>query len=213
MPRKNPMAELPNMTRILVYTIVVLLIQANVASASHPYHVSLTEVRWNPTSGNFEVALCVWPGDLELALARHTNSSVDLQTVANLDAKLSQYVAEHFSIHRIPVQNPISRVTGSRKNAELNLAPTQLVSQVSDIRWVGHELDLKQAWLYFEIPGTTEVNTWRVENHFFNELNEDQINRIQLSVGREVVAVDLNRKQPVYDFSTNQSAKRTHRIP
>jgi hypothetical protein len=75
--------------------------------ASHPYHVSHAEVNWNEASGNFEVALCVWPADLEKALKGDTGKSVDLDEVENLDQLLEAYIGKKFRITNAPMDRKI----------------------------------------------------------------------------------------------------------
>lgn len=65
---------------------------------SHPYHVSMAEVNWNPTSGKFEVALCVWPSDLEKALGEQEGRTIDLAKEPNIDQMMQAYVAKCFFI-------------------------------------------------------------------------------------------------------------------
>lgn len=127
----------------------------------HPYHVSLTEVEWNPDTGNLEVAMQVWPADLEKGLAKHLERPVDLDREAELDARLADYLATRFSVRQ-----------GDRRLS---------------IRWAGHERDLKQAWLYFEIVDVRPNDEFIMEQRLFHDLNEDQINHVNAQLGRSEV--------------------------
>ena len=186
---------------------------------AHPYHVSRTELNWNPKTGNFEVALCLWPADLEKALSRDQGKSIDLDKVENLDEMLKAYIEKKFFIRGI-----VKSADSKADSADETITPT--------VRWVGHEKDMKQAWLYFEVVvdktdvkaevvsetdktasafkpvkaniktkgnveteagNTTEAKKqshasetkWTVENRAFFELNEDQLNYIQITVGKK----------------------------
>ena len=139
--------------------------------ASHPYHVSHAEVNWNAKSGNFEVALCVWPADLEKALKADTGKSIDLDEVEDLDLLLESYVGKKFRIAS----------GGGQADAKKPAA--------AQIRWVGHERDLKKAWLYFEISGDPSVRQWKIENRVFFELNEDQLNHVDFKYGNTAKVV------------------------
>ncbi len=170
----------------------VALVAAVVSSpadcqASHPYHVSHAEVNWNETSGNFEVALCVWPADLEKALKGDTGKSVDLDEVENLDQLLEAYVGKKFRITSANGQ--------ADSNSEKPVAPS--------IRWVGHERDLKKAWLYFEISGDKTIRKWKIENRVFFELNEDQLNHVDFKYGKsaKVVVSRLGQTANLVDVS------------
>jgi len=72
------------------------------AEPPHPYHVSLAEVNWNPKSQKFEVALCLWPADLEKALARQTGRPIDLAKEPEVDRLLEAYVSKRFIIRSTP---------------------------------------------------------------------------------------------------------------
>ena len=170
----------------------VALVAAVVSSpadcqASHPYHVSHAEVNWNETSGNFEVALCVWPADLEKALKGDTGKSVNLDEVENLDQLLEAYVGKKFRITSANGQ--------ADSNSEKPVAPS--------IRWVGHERDLKKAWLYFEISGDKTIRKWKIENRVFFELNEDQLNHVDFKYGKsaKVVISRLGQAANLVDVS------------
>ncbi|MEM7784098.1 MAG: DUF6702 family protein [Planctomycetota bacterium] len=154
--------------RLACFSIVLGLTAVGNLLASHPYHVSYAEVEWNAKSGNFEVALCVWPEDLEKALAKQTQSVVDLDKLENLDTLAQDYLEKRFLILKESDLSEPSKVDAEK--------PTT-------IRWVGHELALKKVWLYFEIKGDTAESDWNIQNLAFKEINEDQENHIQLTLG------------------------------
>ncbi len=158
----------------IVAIVLVLLGLSGAVVASHPYHVSLAEIELNSKTGNFEVALCVWPADLEKALAIQLDKPVDLDKLSDLDRHLAAYVSRHFQI-------------------------MNLKGQPADIRWVGHQKDLKKAWLYFEVKTGQEQNNWTLENRVFFELNEDQSNQVNLKIGDK-------KRSLVYSIDTSKHA-------
>jgi hypothetical protein len=155
--------------------------------ASHPYHVSRAEMNWNPNSGNFEVALCLWPADLEKAIGIDQGQPVDLDKVENLDAMLQQYIAKKFLVRAAPAEGAAAQ----QPNA--------------NIRWVGHEKTMKEAWLYFEIKGEQAPAKWTIENRVFFELNDDQLNQIQLTNVEKFGAVICARSQAKHGFTTRKT--------
>lgn len=148
--------------RLSKFALTILLAScfASTVAATHPYHVSLAEIELNPKTGNFEVALCVWPADLEKAIALQIDESIDLDTIEKLDEHLATYVSKHF------------RILGGK-------------GEQANIRWVGHEKDLKKAWLYFEVQTEKSKADWTLENRIFFELNEDQSNQVNLKIGKK----------------------------
>ena len=93
-------------TLLLIFVLVTIgTISSSVVVAvepPHPYHVSLAEVNWNPESQKFEVALCLWPADLEKALAQQTGRPIDLAKEPDVDRLIETYVAKRFMIHSTP---------------------------------------------------------------------------------------------------------------
>ena len=143
--------------------VLVLSVQA---WASHPYHVSKSEVEWNSKTGNFEVAMCVWPADLEKALSAKAGKPVDLDKVEDLDGLLKAYVESKFIMQK-------SVAVGKKEGA-------------ASLRWVGHEKNNKEAWLYFEVNGDKSPSDWTLKNKIFCELNEDQLNQIQFTINGDL---------------------------
>ncbi len=170
--------------------------------ASHPFHVSSAEVNWNSKTGNFEVALCVWPADLEKAIARQQAKSVDLDEVGNADELMQQYIASRFQILR-----------SSDGAAKEGSTPAEPQTATPAFRWVGHEMDLKKAWLYFEIPGDEQPDQWQIENRVFFELNEDQMNQVQVTGNGRILAADsLSVENRRIEFETVRELHRDVRL-
>lgn len=157
-------------------TLVAALVTPGVCLGSHPYHVSNAEINWNPRSGNFEVALCVWPADLEKALAKDQQRVIDLDQVADLDKLIHNYVQKKFLIRPVVAED-----SGDANSRQKKSGPMQ--PEVASIRWVGHEHDLKTAWLYFEVEGGKQGGQWTFENRLFFEFNSDQLNHVEVTVG------------------------------
>ena len=160
--------------------ICVLSFLSSPLAASHPYHVSFAEVEWNPKTGNFEVGLCVWPADLEKAISKMENRSVDLDKEAELSAICKAYVVSRFRI-----------VSDKGRGGEL--------------RWVGEQVDLKQAWLYFEITGDQNPGNWKIDNRVFFELNSDQLNQIQVKTGSSRTTFASTIETKCFPFETKLS--------
>ena len=198
--------------------LVLILMVASVATGEqprHPNHISLAEVEYNQQSGNFEVALCVWPTDLEQVLQRQQGRLVDLQKepAADLDSMIARYIDAKF---RIRPRNKATRMVkaSQAKSAEESVkqSDTQRKPTVSEadndrkgltIRWVGHQASLKQVWLFFEVPGATAQHDWTIENRIFFELNDDQINQIQWTRGEQIKTLVCEPNDPRQAMTTD----------
>ncbi|MEL7495995.1 MAG: DUF6702 family protein [Planctomycetota bacterium] len=216
--------------RIAVLVSVCLsayLIAAAGEPATHPYHVTYTEIAFNPKSGNFEVALCVWPTDLETVLTKQESQPVDLDKTKNLDAMMERYIAKRFLVKPAvtqtspdsssePVDVPAdkqpdldkdqatSKSTTAAKSSTKSSNTSKTDSQtpnsdsekqatnrenearpVSSIRWVGHEQERRHVWMYFEVRGDANQLRWTLENRVFTEVNDDQLNHVQWTIGKK----------------------------
>lgn len=155
--------------------LALLLCGSSIAQASHPFHVSLSEIERNSTTGNFEVSLCIWPADLEKALSRMEDKSLDLDQVENLDELISQYLNKTVQF---------TSADGTR----------------AKIRFVGHEMDLQKGWLYFEVQTGKKAQAWNYRNQVFFELNDDQINHFNFKAPKQLISKACTVDQPAYDL-------------
>ncbi|MEM7455555.1 MAG: DUF6702 family protein [Planctomycetota bacterium] len=176
------------------------LIFASPAFASHPYHVSLTEMEWNEQSGKFEVALCVWPADLEQALRLQEGRPIDLDAETDLDDLLTRFVESGFQVTQ-------ENVAPEHKQVVTALAAAGLVISVAEkktgrIQWAGYEINNKEAWLYFEVAGLNNPEHCQIENHVMFELNDDQMNHVNFtaaSIMSNVVCTPDQRRKSLME--------------
>ncbi len=128
-------------------------------ATAHPSHSSIAEADWNAVTGRLEVALQLNPVDLERALRRVAKRPLDLDKSAGIERHLRDYLAMSFVVR------------------QANGKPAQHV-------WVGHEINLKNAWLYFEVPLPAGPENTTFAAGYFLELQPDQTNTIHFRVGR-----------------------------
>lgn len=141
---------------IAFLTLLHLLVPypAVVTKIGHPFHVSVAEMEYNPETQCLEVALRVWPEDLEQALQNESAEKVTLEDTG-IDDKIAAYLGKNI------------RISPDGKNpCELN--------------WIGKELEIKQAWLYFEVKTGVPPEDFSFSNTLFFELHPDQINIFNL---------------------------------
>ncbi len=128
----------------------------NALANAHPFHVSLAEVEWNKKSQSLEVALRVWPGDIESVLRQREGKRIDLDTTSKIDDLLTAYLTEKLRFF-----------AGGQKSKD---------AKPLAIKWVGKEVNTKEAWLYFEVPFSDPNQTLSIENRLLFELLPDQQN-------------------------------------
>ena len=165
-------------TRVLLLTLSCLL-SVGRSAAAHPGHSSIAEAEWNAKTGRLEIALQVNPIDLERALGRLADRPIDLDKSAGVDRLLQKYLARSF-FAREP----------DGKQAKLI--------------WVGHEVDAKDVWLYFEVPLKKGLENVTFGSAFLLELLPDQANTINFRVGKLRKSLTFTADQLEAVFRTSQ---------
>jgi hypothetical protein len=117
--------------------------------------VTLAEAEYNVETARLEVALQVSPLDLQRALSLHLDRRVDLDREPELERFVVGYLRKVFTVF----------------DAEGREAP---------VHWVGMQLDLRDAWLYFEVELPAGIEGAVISNRTFFELEERQVNTVNL---------------------------------
>ena len=145
--------------RMIFSSMIIVAMAVAPASAMHPFHITIAEADYNAESGRLEVALRIYnPGDLEEALGLRAGERVNLETTEGVDDLIAEYLDEHLIVERPDGEKAM-------------------------IEWVGKEVTVKTAWLYFEIPlpegpeGSTFTNT------LLFEVEPDQANTMVFGRG------------------------------
>ncbi len=154
-----------------LFGLLTILCACASSAEAHPFHVSIAEANRNPKTGNLEIALKVFPGDLERAVRLKTKQPVDLDKTKNVDKLIVEYLNTVFRV---------KSVDGKRRK----------------IKWVGKEVTLKDAWLYFEIPIPGGLEGAELEYRLFFELQEDQVNTINLVDGKRGNTLTFHKDRP-----------------
>ncbi len=155
----------------LLANVINVALIASAATAAHPFHVSIAQAKYNAESKNLEVALRVHPGDLETMLRRRTGKPINIDKTEKVDELIVAYLKEVFQVK-----------PGGKEAVEL--------------KWVGKQVDVKHAWLFFECPlpeGTTDVE---FSNRIFFEILSDQVNTINLEDGDYKKSLNCTKDRP-----------------
>ena len=167
------------MNRLIFAMATVFVVSFAAITNAHPNHVSLADVRLNPTTQKFEIALCVKPEDLEASLSQMAGKRIRLTESNRHDALIDNYVRQSFTV---------------RTGDAVDDGPRTL-------RWVGYEVDLKQAWLYFEIDAGGDSKAWQFENRMFFESNNEQINQIIITQPDRILSNACTEEEPIAEFA------------
>ena len=144
----------------LAAAVALVAIAGGVASA-HQQKAALTEVLFNPRTGNIEVAHRFALHDAEHAVRIELGVDGDLYTTPETRAAFASYVAKHFSL-------------ATPDGAPLPLA--LLGVEISD----GH------LWVYQETPAPDAIDALVVRCGALRDIWPDQINRVNVKRGDDV---------------------------
>jgi hypothetical protein len=125
------------------------------AGKEHDIHVCLSEIRWNPQTLSFEVAVKIFIDDLELALSRDKVEGLLIGSPnesAEADAHIAGYIKKHFSILLDGVSLPGEMI--GKEVAE----------------------DYQAIWCYIEFEGFSAPKKCTISNTILFELYDDQRN-------------------------------------
>ena len=202
-------------TLIMVAGLVMLSLFAGPTLAlRHPFHVTIAEAQVNINEhGNkvLEVALRVEPDELEEAIERRIDRKFKLETTENDDKLIVEYLDEVFRV-RHPAANKESKTKPlkpcpPRKSEEAQRSTTQperTTDQDKDkkkdpsiIHWIGMEITIEYAWLYFEICLPEQgIAGLEFSNRIFFELEDTQTNTINFEDGKRKTSRSFTRVKP-----------------
>ena len=107
----------------------------------HPFFITLTELRFNPSSKKMEVAQKIFWDDLEVGLSKEIGGPVDFlnpKDKSKLETQIKAYLLKHTQVW----------VNGK-------LVP---------LSYVGYEIEEDAAWFYLESTATSSPKTVEVQN-------------------------------------------------
>lgn len=140
--------------------------------AAHKFHASFATLNYNEQTKSVEVTMRIFPDDLEAALSKQLGRSVKLDKSRESSQMIMNYLRKTFELKK-----------GGRLQA---------------FRWIGMELGVDSAWLYFESKMPLGVVGAQIRSQFLCELYDDQTN---------VVSIKYKGKQLDQVFRRNDEFK------
>ena len=138
----------------------------------HPYHVSYTEATLDRERSVLQVAMRLWPDHLQDALRVFTEDPKFDIDGPSADEHIAAYLGTRFTV-RAAAGAPQESPAGN----------DGIDPGASPVRWVGKEIGVKHAWLYFETPVPSGAATIDVANTALFGVTARQENTIELRVG------------------------------
>lgn len=165
---------------VLLSTIAWLTLTAQ--GVAHPFHVSIAEAEWNQETAKLEVALRLKPMDLEQAVRQVSGERIRLEDSKRCDPLIERYLRERI---RIDVQGKPAPLT-----------------------WVGKEVSVKEAWVYFEIKLPDGPEGLRFTNQLLFDVQKDQVNTVNLRWKSHRKSLRFTREKPTVLVTPPQPAKK-----
>ncbi|TDE13665.1 DUF6702 family protein [Dyadobacter psychrotolerans] len=126
------------------------------ASPKHEYHVSVTQMQYNPAIKTFEISIRIFTDDLEKGLAADNgNKRFLIKNNDQNDPFIERYIRKNFLL-------------------------TDHLKKVAALRYIGKEQEEDATWVYLEIPFQTTLDGCKLQNSILSEAFEDQVNMTNL---------------------------------
>jgi hypothetical protein len=137
---------------------------------AHKFYASFVTINFNQQEQLVEITMRTFPDDLVAALRKQQNKTVQLDKSKEVAAMIMTYLKKTFELKK-----------GGR---------------VQPLRWVGMDLGVDSAFLYFEIKMPGGLSGAQLRDHFLFEMFDEQTN---------VVSIKYNGKQLDQVFRRNES--------
>ncbi len=140
----------------------------------HEYHVSVTQMQFNPALKSFEVSLRIFTDDLERALSENNgNKRFTIKNDDQNDKFVQQYIQKSFAF------------TDSQKKT---------------VAWkyIGKEQEEDATWVYLEIPFQGTLSGCILQNSTLMDVFEDQVNMTNVKYAAEKRTFLFKKGQAVH---------------
>ncbi len=147
----------------------------------HEFYVSLTEIRYNAQNESFEISMRIFPDDLDRALLERTGIYTQLGTELEhleADSLLMVYLLENFTM--------------------------MVNSEELTLDYLGKEPESDAIWCYLESSKIAAPENLTVRSTILTEFFPDQVNIIQVYLGKWNKGLLLNRQEQSGTLSIEQ---------
>ena len=144
----------------------------------HPFFVSVTEIKQNPTNHSLEISCRMFSDDLEKALEKQFHVQLDVikpKDKVQMNKLINEYVKKHLLI----------RADGKLLN----------------YTYVGYEIQEGAAWSYFEVKGIEPIKRVTIHNDLLYEQHPEQVNMMHVTIGSQRKSTKVNYPDADASFS------------
>ncbi|MEM1142935.1 MAG: DUF6702 family protein [Pseudomonadota bacterium] len=131
--------------------LILTLICLSTFARSHPSHQSYSELEWSD-GGRLDVAMRLYPEDLELALSAMAARPVVLRDTPEVRSMFAAYIGARFFLGSTP--------------------------DLASFRFVGMELGSRESWFFFSLVNQRRESSV-LTNDILTEVRDSQVNRVR----------------------------------
>ncbi|WP_207503505.1 DUF6702 family protein [Telluribacter humicola] len=144
--------------RVTTWLALGVLVLFIAARAIHEYHVSVTQMQYNPAQKALEISIRVFTDDLEKALSvENSNRRFVVNNTDQNDPFVEKYLRKSFVL-------------------------MDAKQQVRNFQYVGKEQEADATWIYLEVPAAGSLEGWALQNNLLMDVFSDQMNMLNLKL-------------------------------
>ena len=146
---------------------------------SHPFYMSVTEIRHNAQAKTLEISCKLFADDFEETLKKNYKTVLDL-TAEKDKAALNKFIADYVNRHLA---------------LSVNGGPVKL-------SYIGFEKDGASAYCYFQVDNVPSVKKLDITNSILHDYSNTQINIVHVIVNgrRQSTKLDYPDRQAEFSF-------------
>jgi hypothetical protein len=152
----------------------------SIISLIHPFHVSVTDIKYKEEKKSMQISTRIFLDDLELALRSYSgNEKLDIVAQAQTDSV--QETLEQYLLEKVKLWD--------EKGREYSLS------------YVGSEIEEDVMWCYLEIEKVKKFKQIKMRNSLLHEVWSDQENLVHFRAFEQVKSARLVRGEDTATFS------------
>ncbi|MEO6282644.1 MAG: DUF6702 family protein [Dyadobacter sp.] len=162
--------------RISPYLLFAFSLSLFSATPMHEYHVSVTQMQFNPAIKSFEISIRLFTDDLEKGLSQSNDARrIVVKNGDKNDALIEQYIRKSFVL------------TDSQKKP-------------ASIHYIGKEQEEDATWVYLEVPIQGIWAGYKLQNSTLMEVFDDQVNMTNVKYASDKKTFLFKKGQTVHDL-------------
>ena len=143
----------------------------------HPFYLGVTDLKFNTKEKVLQGSVKLFTNDLEAALKKIHNKTIDLINVKNKEEVtkiLSDYLKKHFSL--------------------------KINSKICNYKLIGFEREEEAIWMYVEFEKSELPKKIQVENTLLYDHLKDQMNITHIEVNNSKKSLKVNNPEKTLQF-------------